>query len=46
MLRRGYNDNKLKEFLEIVQLGNLLEREGGNFDTVKDWNNVLAVGEK
>lgn len=46
MLRKGIKDEDLKKFLGWVQLENLLGREDGNFDKVKDWNNVLAVGEK
>ena len=53
MLRRGNTkDEDLQKFLDLVQLGHLLEREGqvnsqGNgWDTVADWMDVLSGGEK
>lgn len=53
MLRRGNSsDADLQEFLSVVQLGHLLEREGQGkgegqgWDTVADWIDVLSGGEK
>ncbi|XP_046419579.1 ATP-binding cassette sub-family D member 3 [Neodiprion fabricii] len=53
MLRRGNcNDADLEEFLNVVQLGHLLERDGQGkgkgqgWDTVADWIDVLSGGEK
>lgn len=53
MIRRGNaKDEDLKKFLDLVQLGHLLEREtqsnsqGQGWDTVADWMDVLSGGEK
>ncbi|XP_033212490.1 ATP-binding cassette sub-family D member 3 [Belonocnema kinseyi] len=53
MLRRGNaNDEDLLKFLDLVQLGHLIEREsqptnqGLGWDTVADWMDVLSGGEK
>ncbi|XP_011307725.1 ATP-binding cassette sub-family D member 3 [Fopius arisanus] len=46
MLRRGNaKDEDLQKYLDLVQLGHLLEREGG-WNTVADWMDVLSGGEK
>ncbi|XP_043941625.1 ATP-binding cassette sub-family D member 3 [Protopterus annectens] len=43
--KRGISDQVLKEYLDNVQLGPILDREGG-WDTVQDWMDVLSGGEK
>ncbi|KAM9324098.1 ATP-binding cassette sub-family D member 3 [Gastrophryne carolinensis] len=43
--RKGIPDKVLKEYLDNVQLGQILEREGG-WDSVQDWMDVLSGGEK
>ncbi|CAG8851854.1 4292_t:CDS:2, partial [Racocetra persica] len=42
---KGFDDSKLMELLDVVQLGNLIAREGG-WDVVRDWADVLSGGEK
>ncbi|XP_046879998.1 ATP-binding cassette sub-family D member 3a isoform X1 [Hypomesus transpacificus] len=43
--RKGISDLVLKEYLDNVQLGHILDREA-SWDTVQDWMDVLSGGEK
>ncbi|KAJ8397566.1 hypothetical protein AAFF_G00438420 [Aldrovandia affinis] len=43
--KKGISDLVLKEYLDNVQLGHILDREG-TWDTVQDWMDVLSGGEK
>ncbi|TMW58859.1 hypothetical protein Poli38472_007004 [Pythium oligandrum] len=45
MIASGRTEADLLEFLEKVQLGYLVDREGG-WDVVHDWADVLSGGEK
>lgn len=45
MRKRGKTDEDLKQFLELVQLSYILNREDG-WNTVADWIDVLSGGEK
>ncbi|KAJ3037863.1 hypothetical protein HDV00_001278 [Rhizophlyctis rosea] len=42
---KGITDADLQTMLQIVQVGGLVEREGG-WDAEKDWKDVLAGGDK
>uniref|UniRef100_A0AAQ4R6I4 ATP binding cassette subfamily D member 3 n=1 Tax=Gasterosteus aculeatus aculeatus TaxID=481459 RepID=A0AAQ4R6I4_GASAC len=43
--QKGIPDHILKEYLDNVQLGHILDREG-SWDSVQDWMDVLSGGEK
>lgn len=45
MKRRGVSDNQLKSILKVLNLDGIVKREGG-WDSVKDWKDVLAGGDK
>lgn len=45
MKMKGFTDNHLKDFLDKVHLGYILDREGG-WDSIQDWIDVLSGGEK
>ncbi|XP_075970908.1 ATP binding cassette subfamily D member Pmp70 [Anticarsia gemmatalis] len=45
MVRRGGSDSRLLQFLRVVQLEYLVQRERG-LDAVEDWMDVLSGGEK
>ncbi|XP_029004056.1 ATP-binding cassette sub-family D member 3a isoform X2 [Betta splendens] len=44
-MKKGISDQVLKEYLDNVQLGHILDREG-NWDVVQDWMDILSGGEK
>lgn len=45
MKAKGVSDDDLLEMMSIVQIGGVVEREGG-FDVEKDWKDCLAGGDK
>ena len=45
MIKRKVTDEKLREYLQLVNLDYLIDREGG-LDTVNSWQEVLSGGEK
>lgn len=44
-MKKRTSDRVLKEYLDNVQLGHILEREG-SWESVQDWMDVLSGGEK
>lgn len=45
MTARGYKDSDLEEYLQQVQMMDILKNNGG-WDSVEDWMDVLSGGEK
>ncbi|XP_056155301.1 ATP-binding cassette sub-family D member 3a [Lampris incognitus] len=43
--KKSISDQVLKEYLDNVQLGHILDREG-SWDIIQDWMDVLSGGEK
>ncbi|KIM29018.1 hypothetical protein M408DRAFT_329057 [Serendipita vermifera MAFF 305830] len=45
MAARGVTDARLLEILQKVQMGHIVEREGG-WDVAREWHNTLSGGDK
>lgn len=45
MIQRGVTDDALHKILEVVEIGSIVEREGG-WDSERDWKDVLSGGDK
>ncbi|KAF9998288.1 hypothetical protein BGZ65_006206, partial [Modicella reniformis] len=45
MKANGYTDQDLQDILEVVQLNNIVEREGG-WDREREWRDALSGGDK
>ncbi|KAF9523580.1 adrenoleukodystrophy protein [Crepidotus variabilis] len=45
MDRRGVDDNELRRILSVVQMGHIVEREGG-WDATKEWREALSGGDQ
>ncbi|KAF9995432.1 hypothetical protein BGZ80_006717 [Entomortierella chlamydospora] len=45
MKANGYTDDDLQAILEVVQLNNIVEREGG-WDREREWRDALSGGDK
>lgn len=45
MKQRGITDADLQKILEVLQLGNIVEREGG-WEVERDWKDTLSGGDK
>jgi len=45
MQKKNITDEKLREYLQLVNLKYLIDREGG-LETVNSWQEVLSGGEK
>lgn len=45
MISRGMTDDDLLKILEVVEMGHVVEREGG-WDSVREWRDALSGGDK
>lgn len=45
MLAKGVSDSDLQRMLEVVDIGGIVEREGG-WETVREWRDALSGGDK
>jgi len=45
MTAKGVSDDDLFKILEIVEMGHIVEREGG-WDAVREWRDALSGGDK
>lgn len=45
MLDKGVSDDDLLAILEVVEMGHIVEREGG-WDAVREWRDALSGGDK
>ncbi|KAJ2756495.1 ATP-binding cassette long-chain fatty acid transporter pxa2 [Coemansia sp. BCRC 34490] len=45
MQKKGVSDHDLQQILEVVQLGHIVDREGG-WDSAKSWRDALSGGDK
>lgn len=45
MIKKKMNDKKLMDFMKVLKLEHIVEREGG-LNTVRNWTDVLSGGEK
>jgi ATP-binding cassette subfamily D (ALD) long-chain fatty acid import protein len=45
MLKRGVDDEDLMRILDVLDMGHMVEREGG-WDAVREWRDALSGGDK
>ncbi|OCF75242.1 ATP-binding cassette, subfamily D (ALD), peroxisomal long-chain fatty acid import protein [Kwoniella mangroviensis CBS 8886] len=45
MRGKGVSDDDLRKILDVVEMGHIVEREGG-WDTVREWRDALSGGDK
>ena len=45
MLERGISDDDLLKILDVVEMGHIVEREGG-WNSVREWRDALSGGDK
>jgi ATP-binding cassette subfamily D (ALD) long-chain fatty acid import protein len=45
MRARGVSDDDLLQILQVVEMGHIVEREGG-WDAVREWRDALSGGDK
>ncbi|KAJ3777620.1 adrenoleukodystrophy protein [Lentinula raphanica] len=45
MINRGITDDDLLKILQVIQMENVVEREGG-WDSVREWRDALSGGDK